>query len=78
MATSNHEYVSEFARMFRAEGLEEGEAKGKVEALLSVLASRGVRISPKDRERILACKDQTQLDAWIRTAVPVATVDELS
>jgi hypothetical protein len=74
MATSNHEYVSEFAKMFYAEG----EAKGKVEALLSVLESRGLRISPKDRERILACKDQTQLDAWIRKAVSVATVDELS
>jgi hypothetical protein len=43
-----------------------GEARG-----------RGMRISKKARARILACTDIEQIDAWLRKAASVASVDEL-
>jgi hypothetical protein len=45
--------------------------------LLAVLESRGMRISKKARARILACTDIEQIDAWLRKAASVASVDEL-
>jgi Arc/MetJ-type ribon-helix-helix transcriptional regulator len=58
-------------------GREEGEVAGQAKALLAVLESRGMRISKKARTRILACTDIEQIDAWLRKAASVASVDEL-
>jgi hypothetical protein len=51
--------------------------RGRAEALLAVLEARGVRVPDEARARILACSDGAQLDAWIRKAVSVPTVDDL-
>ena len=51
----------------------EGEAK----ALLVLLEARGLRVSAEVRARIVGCEDGAQLDAWIRKAVSVGSVDEL-
>jgi hypothetical protein len=77
MAGGNYEFQSEFAKKHQAKGRAEGEAKGRAEALLTLLEARGLRASDEARARILACSDGAQLDAWIRKAVSVATVDEL-
>jgi hypothetical protein len=81
MASGNFEFQSEFAKKHqakgRAEGEAKGEAKGRAEALLSVLQARGLRVSDEVRARILACTDVAQLDAWVRKAVAVTSVDEL-
>jgi predicted transposase YdaD len=85
MASGNYEFQSDFARKSlakgREEGLEkgreEGEVAGQAKALLAVLESRGMRISKKARARILACTDIEQIDAWLRKAASVASVDEL-
>jgi hypothetical protein len=42
-----------------------------------VLESRGMRISQKACTRMLACTDIEQIDAWLRKAASVASVDEL-
>jgi hypothetical protein len=81
MASGTYEFQSEFAKKHqakgRAEGVAEGEAKGRAEALLDVLEARGLPVSDEARARILACTDAAQLAAWVRSAVTVASVDEL-
>jgi hypothetical protein len=77
MASGNFDFQSDFARKYLTRGREEGEAAGQAKALLAVLESRGMRISQKARTRILACTDIEQIDAWLRKAASVASVDEL-
>jgi hypothetical protein len=77
MAGGTYEFHSEFAKKHQAKGRAEGEAKGRAEAVLVVLEARGIRVSGEARARILACVDVDQLDAWVRRAVTVSSVDEL-
>jgi len=58
-------------------GLEEGLLKGRAQAVIDVLESRGLPVSAESRERILACTDETMLLAWIARAVTVEAVDAL-
>jgi hypothetical protein len=55
----------------------EAFAKGEAEALLEVLAARGLSVTPVQRERIHACSDGAVLKRWIRGAVTAGSVDEL-
>ena len=73
MAGGTYEFQSDFAKKHQAKG----RAEGRAEALLAVLEARGLRASDEARARILACADATQLDAWLRKAVSIASVDEL-
>lgn len=50
------------------EGRAEGKAEGKAEAVLVLLAGRGIEITAAQRERVLACSDTRQLDAWLLAA----------
>ena len=85
MASGNYEFQSDFAKKHQAKGRAEGEVKGeakgraegRAEALLAVLEARGLRASDEARARILACTDVAQLDAWIRKAISVSSVNEL-
>ena len=81
MAGGTYEFQSEFAKTHQAKGRAEGEAKGRAEglaeAVLDVLEARGLPVSDEARARILACTDATQLAAWVRRAVTVASVDAL-
>ena len=54
---------------------EEKLAEGKAEALLTVLAARGVVVTPEVSKRILDCTDPVQLDLWLRRA---ASAERLS
>jgi hypothetical protein len=60
-----------------AKGKAEGEAKGKAESLLVFLGARGVTVSEEARERITACTDIEQLDAWIVKAATARWLDDL-
>jgi hypothetical protein len=89
MATNEHKYLSDFARKYygegeakgkaegKAEGLAAGEAKGKAEALLAVLAARGLLVSPAERQTLLECSDSARIDRWIAHAVTVESVEAL-
>ncbi|GIH62045.1 hypothetical protein [Microbispora siamensis] len=57
--------------------LAKGEVKGEIKSIFSVLEARGLKISDDARERICQCDDPNQLDAWVRRAVTVTSVDEL-
>jgi hypothetical protein len=70
-------YRSEWARRNRTEGRNEGKIEGKVETLLQVLEARGVPVPADARERITACTDVAQIEAWVKRSVIVRTVDAL-
>jgi hypothetical protein len=57
--------------------LARGKAEGKAEAVLAVLAARGLAVSPAQRKQVLACADTAILDRWLRAAVTVPSVKAL-
>jgi hypothetical protein len=59
------------------ESREEGRGEGIAEAILALLADRGLAIAPAVRERILACRDHDQLMAWLLAAARVAQAERL-
>jgi hypothetical protein len=62
-----------------ARGRADGEARGavhaKAEALLTVLAARGLGVTDPVRARVLACSDVPTLDRWIARAATAVAVD---
>ena len=85
MATSEHKYLSDFARKYydagREEGIAEERARGAIAhartALLTVLAGRDIALSEALRARIDACADLATLDAWLVRAVRAAYAAEI-
>jgi len=81
MATSEHKYLSDFARKYYDEGIAEGRTRGEIArartALLTVLAGRDIALSEELRARIDACADLATLDAWLVRAVRAADVAEV-
>jgi len=60
-----------FRNLLQRQGYESLEAvrdEGRAQALLAVLAARGIAVPEEARARILACRDVAQLDAWIQRA----------
>ena len=60
----------------RTEGRTEGEAKGKAEAIILVLQSRGLHVDGQVQAS-LGSMSIEELDASLRRAATVASVDEL-
>jgi hypothetical protein len=60
-----------------AEGLAEGTARGRSEAVLAVLAARGILLDGPTRERILGEPDPQRLERWIARAIDCATIADL-
>ena len=61
----------------KAEGENEGEAKGKAEALLMFLRRRGLVLTEDQRQQIVTCIDLAALDRWLDRAFSVTSVNEL-
>jgi hypothetical protein len=61
----------------RAEGELKGRAEGKAEAVLTILAKRGLSVTPRQRRKIRGCIDLATLDRWLERALSVASVDQL-
>ncbi len=77
----HREYQSEFVKKHVSQGRAEGHAEGRAQeagrAVVAVLEARGLAISAEHRTRILACTSIDVLEAWIRRAVTVASVEDL-
>ena len=58
-------------------GERRGKAEGKAEALLAVLAARGVAVDDAARARIHACTNPAALDRWIARAVTAPDLDAI-
>ncbi|MDT9689584.1 hypothetical protein Q5762_14805 [Streptomyces sp. P9(2023)] len=61
----------------KAEGKAEGEAKGKAEAVLRVLAARGIEVPEATARRISSCTDTDVLDTWLDRAITATDTEEL-
>jgi hypothetical protein len=75
MTTSDYEKT--FVERIHDEGIAEGEAKGKAEAVLKLLVARHPAPSPEQRQRVTACTDPTQLDLWFDRAITASTAAEV-
>jgi hypothetical protein len=61
----------------RAAGEAEGRAAGVAEAILKVLAARGVAVGGEQREAIVRCRDLEQLERWLLRAALASSTDEV-
>jgi hypothetical protein len=61
----------------RAEGLKEGEIRGRRQILLSLLQHRFGEVPPEIRDRIASTEDIKQLDGWLRRFVTATTLKEM-
>jgi hypothetical protein len=75
MTTS--EYEKTFIERIHDEGIAEGEAKGKGEAVLRLLDARGLAPSQEQRDRVTSSTDPAQLDLWFDRAVTARTAAEV-
>jgi hypothetical protein len=73
MLPQGQQFFSEAHRRYFAQGKAEGEAR----SVLRVLERRGLRVSPEQRERILACSDAAMLERWLDRAVTADTVEDV-
>lgn len=73
LTAKKHEFKSEFARKYLAEG----RAIAKAEAIVAVLEARGLTISGEQRARIQGCRDIGTLDSWIARAATANSICEL-
>jgi len=61
----------------RQEGKAEGKAEGKREALLFLLAHRGMALMEEERARVGACLDSASLDRWFLRALTATSAAEV-
>ena len=61
----------------REEGVEEGEIKGKRDALLRLLARAGIALTDDDRARIQAGSNTVILDRWLDNVLGAKTAAEV-
>ncbi|MGW2015452.1 hypothetical protein [Streptomyces sp. NPDC001927] len=61
----------------KAEGEVAGKAEAKAEAVLRVLAARGVDVPEAAALRISSCTDTDVLDTWLDRAITATTAEEL-
>ncbi|MBI4613454.1 MAG: hypothetical protein HY720_07555, partial [Planctomycetes bacterium] len=78
LTAKKHEFMSEFARKYLAEGKAQGKAEGKAESVLAVLRARGLTVCEEERVRIDACRDIQVLDSWIARVATVRSTRELA
>ena len=75
MTTS--EYEKTFVEKIHDQGIAEGAAKGKAEAVLKLLDARRLAPSKEQRQQVASCTDATQLDRWFDRAITAATAAEV-
>ena len=73
MATTEHKYLSDWARKY----YDEGEAKGLRTAITALLSARRLPLSDGGRASIAACSDIATLTRWHERAVTASTEAEI-
>jgi len=61
----------------KTEGLAEGQARGRADAVLRLLAARGIAVDEEARQRILSCRDLATLDQWFDRALKATSLSDL-
>ncbi|MGZ3460150.1 MAG: hypothetical protein ACXU86_16800 [Archangium sp.] len=70
-------YGDELIERGRQQGLAQGRLRGRAEALLRILAMRGVHVGDEAQQRILACTDVATLDHWFDRALNATTLSDV-
>jgi hypothetical protein len=71
------EYEKTFVEKIHDQGIAEGEAEGKAEAVLRLLDARRLAQSGEQRQRVTSCTDPAQLDLWFDRAITAGTAAEV-
>jgi hypothetical protein len=71
------EYEKTFVERIHDEGIAEGEARGKVEAVRKLLDARHLAPSEEQRQQVSSCTDTAQLDLWFDRAITAKTAAEV-
>ncbi|MDX6415382.1 MAG: hypothetical protein QOG28_2 [Trebonia sp.] len=75
MTTS--EYEKTFVERIHDQGISEGKAEGKAEAVLKLLDARHLAPSQEQRQRVTSCTDSAQLDLWFDRAITADSADDV-
>ncbi|MBI4703961.1 MAG: hypothetical protein HY744_22870 [Deltaproteobacteria bacterium] len=59
------------------QGEARGRAEGRADAVLTVLAARGIGVPEQIRARLLGCGDLAELDRWLARAATCSSAEEL-
>jgi flagellar biosynthesis/type III secretory pathway protein FliH len=77
LAVAREEGAAEGRRPGIAEGHRSGIAEGKRDALLRVLARRGIELTQENQQTIATCTDIVLLDRWLDNALTARTGAEV-
>jgi hypothetical protein len=67
------DYGSDFVNRY----VNQGRAEAEGDAVLKILAARGIGVTDHDRERITSCRDLDQLGTWISRAATADSIDDV-
>jgi hypothetical protein len=70
-------FHSDVARQWWAKGQSEGKVEGKAELLLKMLELKGFTVSPALQDRITACTDPGQIEAWAERFITARTLEDV-
>jgi len=71
------EYEKTLVERIHDQGIAEGEARGKAEAVLRLLDARGLALSQEQRQQVMSCTDAVQLDLWFDRTITAGTAAEV-
>ena len=71
------EYEKTFIERIHDQGIAEGEAKGKAEAVLKLLDARRLAPTSEQRRQVASSTDPAQLDLWFDRAITASTAAEV-
>ena len=74
---STAEYEKTFIERIHDQGIAEGEARGKAEAVLKLLDARGLAATDEQRQQVTSSTNAAQLDLWFDRAITAGTAAEV-
>jgi hypothetical protein len=61
----------------QSETVRRNVALGELKAALAILETRGIAVSPEQKQRIEQCSDLEKASRWVRQSVTLSSADEL-
>jgi hypothetical protein len=71
------DYEKTFIERIHDQGIAEGEARGKAEAVLKLLEARGLAATDEQRQQVTSSTNPAQLDLWFDRAITAGTAAEV-
>jgi hypothetical protein len=77
MRSYGEELIERGRQQGLAQGQEQGRLRGRAEAVLRILAARGVQVGEEAQQRILTCMDMATLDRWFDKSLNATTLSDV-